>query len=475
MNELELVRDRYIQAREISSSYWKTVTGGLMAGAGKLVGREALTPDEKLALTRGEYERLRNGYIASNLESQEPGLDLGTQMADLLIAEAKVLSERQEELSQNTNKPDHFAKLSRLYGNPRIKTALSLGVNIGIAGSLALGAIPLTAVLVSARVAMSAESGQRLMEKVQDGYSTKFGIKSDFWVETAGIRARDAGVSELELISENVAVKGEVNDLYKKLLSETLQEKLLEERPETYAESLRRVIGEVDGLNGKKDKALITDRRLKMGRWAGSITLAAGVALLGGGIVHDLLNTPVAEAADIDNIPADTFTFNSEDAYFKYLVEQGAMKPVNEAGEVISNGADMSSLIGQSHKLLADEWGMDLPPVDPLNNTHEIKHFEYWTRFNTDYEGNMEKVKAMKQFIIRRTLSWGMHDEKGNSSTPFVFQGDDDIVWHRGVKGLIEYAKPRDLKTFIETVVKKEFNFPPCVEYFNSKYCNMGT
>lgn len=393
---LELARDGYIHAREVSGSYWKTVSGGLLSGAGRLIGKEVLTPDEKLALARGEYERLRSDHITSSLEDQEPGLDLGEQMAEMLIAEAEILSNREQELSQNTPKLD---QLARLYGNPKVRTALSLGINIGIAGSFALGILPLTVVLIGARVAMGTARMEGSMKKTQDKISETIGVKSDLFMDTLGVRAKDTGKSELDLLTERVASDGQGNDLYKELLIKALQE--------------GRDLSEVDNLNAMRDEALIFARRTGATRWAASAALVAGFSLIGGGLIQDILQAPIAEAADLSQVATDTFSYNSIDPLY-----------VNDP--YLQGNA--SSLIGTAHNIYAERvFGTGLPPVDLETGSHAVDHYNYWTWFYKNYYANMAEVNEIARGITEETMK---QVEDPMALFAYGDRGNFDIVWH---------------------------------------------
>lgn len=410
VSELELARDQYIEARNVSGSYWRTVSGGLMAGAGRLVGREVLTPDEKLALARGEYQRLRDDYITVSLEDQEPGLKLASEITDLLIAEAEVLSGREKELSQNTSKLD---QLAMLYRNPRFRTALSLGVNIGIAGSLAIGAVPVTAVLVAARVAMGTAGMEKLMKRGQDKISETVGVRSDLFVDTLGVRAKYCGKTEFELVAENVAAGGKGNDLYRELLRQSLQERLVEEHPETHAESLRRVLSNVDDLNAKRDRVLVSGRRAEAIRWAFSGTLVAGFSLLGGGLINEFLQTPVAEATELSQASADTFSYSGIDPLY--------------ANDPYLQG-NASSILGTAHNIYAERiFGVELPPVDLETNSHEIAHTNYWRWFYQNYDVNLAEVETISRAITEETMS---QVEDPMALFAYGDRGNFDIVWH---------------------------------------------
>lgn len=281
---LEDSRNRYIQAKRKSRSFWTNLFGNINS-----LFKEH-TPDYQMNKTRQDYIEARNHYIAllvlskttDNVQTtnQEEALKLHNQKiaitsSGLLMEEEKVFTQKELEAIKGN---DLRLTLSKYYRHPWIRMGIGWGLNIGIGLSMVSGLIPLTFTLLAIRFGFGVVGTEGLLHGIQD-----------FFTRT-GDRSHDEAINGLpEMIDKAYSLASFNEDRITKAfikssraeetlmlryydqLSETIGNNLSRQKFQGNLDDIARGIAEAykdDDLSNIKNQALVKDRRVRAVRWA---------------------------------------------------------------------------------------------------------------------------------------------------------------------------------------------------------------
>ncbi len=170
-------RDKYIQARKAARSTRRIIGNAFnrLRGKENSLDAQMRAAGEVYDKSRFKFAALKAAYeTPENKANKDAYIDqLSLNAASTIANEMKNFSAA--ELAANENK-GRLQKLAQfLQRHPGARIAISAGIYAGLGLSVASGNVPLAAALLGARTALGAMMNEGLMDKMQMGYSRKFG------------------------------------------------------------------------------------------------------------------------------------------------------------------------------------------------------------------------------------------------------------------------------------------------------------
>jgi hypothetical protein len=326
--QMDLARDKYIQAKKNARSLRKWAWSNIKAKFGK-----GESVDQVMASAGLAYDEARVHFarvVAEDLADNHPDyfvkrekLPVDPEKARLnnliegavqcLALEAVRLSEA--EIAAREKRHIALRVFDKINSNPLLRMAIGAGLNAGAVATTASGAFPLAALFIGAKFAMSAAGTERALSGVGEMYTGAFGDRATRLQDQIGqmdeeeLLRRRGSFAEYRIIKQQqkesqteIKMRRENNARIKALVEQEVAANTGEGPSALVANILEKTLLDQEASNVGQEDALLRARNTRLKRVAAGLLVGAAVTF-GPQLVNSLRGPDTGGTPDLQPSP----------------------------------------------------------------------------------------------------------------------------------------------------------------------------